>query len=122
MSLVARLFGTPATVIPPTLNDLRDYFDHQLASETITVTEPAKEIAAVILQAPLPNPLRLFAPTHRLATNAQLPPRLRHEYGLRWTVPHALLLPGAAAALKYTSWPVLQAAKRVRVLGRPLAV
>src|SRR4029077_14434615 len=66
MGVVARLFGTPADVIPSTLADFRDYFAAQLAGAEITVTPLAAEIAAVILEAPLPAPLRMFAPAHRL--------------------------------------------------------
>jgi uncharacterized protein (DUF2236 family) len=62
MAFVARLFGTPAEVIPRSLADFRCYFADQLAGTTVTVTEPAREIAAVILEAPLPAPLRLLAP------------------------------------------------------------
>ncbi len=114
MALVAQLFGTPAAVIPPTLADFRDYFDGQIASDTITVTPTAREIAQVILEAPLPGPMRVLAPAHRLATTAQLPTRLRHDYELRWTPMHALLLPVAAHSLKLTSWPILLAAARLR--------
>lgn len=114
MAVVAELFGTPASVLPPTLAGFRDYFDSQLARGTITVTPPAREIADVILRAPLPAPIGLYAPAHRLATAAQLPQRLRREYGLRWTPLQALALPVAASALKYTSWPVLAAAKHLR--------
>jgi uncharacterized protein (DUF2236 family) len=58
MALVARLFGTPVSVIPPSLADFRDYFAAQLASETISVTAPARDVAALILEAPLPAPMR----------------------------------------------------------------
>jgi uncharacterized protein (DUF2236 family) len=70
------------------------YFDEQIRGDSVTVTPVARRIAAVIMRAPLPVPLRLIAPAHRLATPAQLPPRLRHEYGLRWTPLHRLCAPG----------------------------
>jgi len=77
MALVARLFGTPTSVIPRSLADFRDYFAAQVAGETITVTAPAREVAAVILDAPLPVPMRLLVPAHRLATAGLLPLCLR---------------------------------------------
>jgi uncharacterized protein (DUF2236 family) len=117
MAVVARLFGVPAAIIPPDLRAFRRYFTSELESGAIAVTPVAREIAAVILEAPLPAPLRMFAPAHRLATAAQLPPRLRHEYGLRWTPLHALALPVAARSLRLTASPVLLAAARLR--GRP---
>jgi len=110
MALVAQLFGTPAAVIPPSLAAFWEYFEAQVASPAITVTPLAQEIAAVILEAPLPRALRLFAPAHRLATAAQLPPRLRTEYGLRWTPLRELALPPAVQAVKVATKPVLRAA------------
>jgi uncharacterized protein (DUF2236 family) len=113
MAAVARIFGTPADVIPPTLAQFRDYFAAQMASSTITVTPPARTIAAMIMRAPLPAPLRLLAPAHRLATTAQLPLRLRQEYGLRWTPLHGPLLAAAGQTVRLGSWPMMQAAGRM---------
>jgi uncharacterized protein (DUF2236 family) len=113
MATVAQLFGTPEDVLPRTLSEFREYWNAQLESGTITVTEPAREIAAVILQAPLPPLMRLLAPAHRLATAALLPPRLRHEYGLRWSALHQLALAAAARSLKATAWPVLLASSKL---------
>ena len=114
MATVAELFGVPATVLPPTLDDFRAYFDEQIRGDSVTVTPVARRIAAVIMRAPLPVPLRLFAPAHRLATPAQLPPRLRQEYGFRWTPLHRLALPAAGWSLKLTATPALLAASRLR--------
>ena len=113
MALVAQLFGTPAAAIPSTLREFREYFDAQVAGGTITVTRTAKEIADVILEAPLPTLMRLFAPAHRLATAAQLPRRLRREYDLHWGPLQALTLPLAARPLKLTAWPVMLAASKL---------
>jgi uncharacterized protein (DUF2236 family) len=114
MATVARIFGTPADVIPPTLAEFRAYFEAQLAGQEIAVTEPARRIARMILQAPLPAPMRLLAPAHRLATAAQLPPRIRYEYGLRWTPFHAPLLSAAGHSVRFGSWPILRVAGRIR--------
>jgi uncharacterized protein (DUF2236 family) len=121
MTQVARLFGTPASVIPRSLIDFREYFAAQLAGETIAVTAPARDVAAVILDARLPAPMRLVVPAHRLATAGLLPPRLRHEYGLRWNRLHELALPLAARSLRVAAAPVLIAASRVTPLPRELA-
>jgi uncharacterized protein (DUF2236 family) len=121
MALVARLFGTPPSVIPPSLTDFRDYFEAQIAGRTITVTPPAREIAAVIFEAPLPAPLRVIVPAHRLATAGLLPPRLRNEYGLRWSRLHAFALPMAARSLRVAATPALIAASRLTPLPRELA-
>jgi uncharacterized protein (DUF2236 family) len=121
MALVARLFGVPAAVIPRSLADFRDYFAAQLAGKAITVTPPAGEVAAVILEAPLPPPLRLLVPAHRLATAGLLPPRLRHEYGLRWTPSTLSPLPLAARSLRLTATPALIAASHLTPSPRELA-
>jgi uncharacterized protein (DUF2236 family) len=121
MAQVARLFGTPEAVIPRSLIEFRDYFAAQLAGKAITVTPPARDVAAVILEAPLPAPLRLLVPAHRLATAGLLPPRLRHEYGLRWTPLHVLALQVAAGSLRLTAAPALIAASRLTPLPRERA-
>jgi uncharacterized protein (DUF2236 family) len=114
MATVTRIMGTPAAVIPATIAEFRDYFAAMISGPHITVTEPARAIAQVILQARLPGPARLLAPAHRLATTAQLPPRLRNEYDLRWTPLRASLLGLAAQSVRIGSWPVLSASQRLR--------
>lgn len=113
MALVARIFGTPKDVIPPRLHDFRAYFGERLASPEIGVTEPAREVAEVILRASsLPAPLRLIAPAHRLSTAALLPSRLREEYGLGWGVRKALALRGEAHSIRLAAAPLLLVATR----------
>ncbi len=114
MALVARIFGTPAGVIPATLADFRDYFSAQVEGDTIAVTEPAREIARVILRAPLPGPMRMIVPAHRLATTEALPPRLREEYGLHLSALHRPLLTAAGHSMRLGTWPILRVAGRIR--------
>ena len=121
MNLVARLFGTPAEALPHSYDTFRTYFETQLQSGTITVTRPAREVAGVILAAALPAPLRLLAPAHRLATAHILPPKLRHQYGLRWTTLHDLALPLAGATVRYGTTPILSIAGHVQHLSPRLA-
>lgn len=121
MAFVARLFGTPDSVIPRSLAEFRDYFAAQIAGDTITVTSPAKEVAAVIFEARLPTPMRLLVPAHRLSTAGLLPPRLRREYGLRWSSLDRLALPLAARSVRLTTTPVLIAASRLAPTPRELA-
>ena len=97
MSLVAELFGTPTDALPRSLSDFRDYVDAQLESADIVVTPPAQDVAAVILEARLPAPMRVLVPAHRLATVGLLPPRLRAEYGFRWSSAHASRSPSRRA-------------------------
>ena len=117
MATVARIFGTPGEVIPPTLAEFSRYFSAQVAGPEITVTEPAREIAGEVLQAPLPAPMRLLGPAHRMATAAQLPPTLRDEYGLQWTPLGAPLLSVLGQAVRVGSWPILQVAGRLHPIA-----
>lgn len=114
MNVVAELFGTPPSVLPSSYSDHRAYFREQLRGDTITVTRPARDVAAVILATPLPAPMRLLVPAHRLATARLLPARLRREYGLRWTGVHDLALPFAGGAVRFGATPVLRLAAHLR--------
>jgi uncharacterized protein (DUF2236 family) len=118
MAFVARLFGTPAAAIPSTLADLREYFAAQIDSVTITVTEPARAIAGAVLRPPLPGPMRMLRPAHRLATVSQLPPRIREEYGLRLTTVQRPLVGVAGHSMRLGAWPVLRVASRIRPPSR----
>jgi uncharacterized protein (DUF2236 family) len=109
------------SLIACSLAEFRDYFSAQIAGETISVTAPAREVATVIVDAPLPAPMRVLVPAHRLATAGLLPPRLRDEYGLRWSPLHELALPLAARSLRLTTMPALIAASRLAPLPRELA-
>jgi uncharacterized protein (DUF2236 family) len=113
MTVMARIFGTPAGVVPPTLADFREYFREQVDGDDITVTEPARLVADTILAARLPAPMRLLIPAHRLSTAGILPARIREEYGLRWSSLHELALPHAARSVRYTATPIMRAASRV---------
>jgi uncharacterized protein (DUF2236 family) len=113
MTIVARLFGTAAWVVPRTLSDFRDYFQAQLDGPAICVTRPAREVAEVILAAPLPPPLRVLLPAYRLATAGLLPPRLRAEYGLAWTPAHRTALAVAGRATGAVAAPLFRAATLV---------
>ena len=120
MAVVAQIFGTPSAVIPRSLEDFREYVAAQIDGGPITVTEPARAVAEVILAAPLPVPMRVLVPAHRLATAGTLPPRLREEYGLRWSPAHHVALRAAARAFRATSTPALLAASHLRRMPRVL--
>jgi uncharacterized protein (DUF2236 family) len=117
MATVARIFGTPGEVIPPTLAEFSRYFSDQIAGPEIIVTRPAREIASEVLRAPLPAPLRLLGPAHRIATAAQLPPTLRDEYGLQCPPLSTALLPVLGQAVRMGSWPILRFAGRLHPIA-----
>jgi uncharacterized protein (DUF2236 family) len=113
MALVAGMFGLPQSEIPATLADFHEYLRARLAGPEICVTDPARNVAAVILEARLPAPLRPLVPVHRLATAALLPARLRDEYGLGWSRAHAMRLALAAPSLRVLAVPLFHLAGRV---------
>jgi uncharacterized protein (DUF2236 family) len=114
MALVAELFGTPASVIPSSLAAFHEYFNAELMGPTLAVTQPAREVAAVLREADLPVPMRVLVPAHRLACAGLLPVRIREEYGFRWTPLHEVALPSQHArygqrqrpfSLPQVGWP-----------------
>jgi uncharacterized protein (DUF2236 family) len=113
MAVVARLFGTPPSAIPPTLSDFREYFRAHLAGPHVCVTEPARRVATVVLRAPLPAPLRVLLPAYRLATAGLLPPSVRAQYGLAWSLAHEASLAVAGRSLRALAAPLFRAAERV---------
>jgi uncharacterized protein (DUF2236 family) len=112
MGVVARVFGVPQDVLPRSLADFREYVAAQLEGPEIVVTAPARAVAGAILRAPLPAPMRAAVPAHRLATAAFLPPRLRGDYGLRWSPAHAAALELSARPLRAAAMALLRAAER----------
>jgi uncharacterized protein (DUF2236 family) len=107
MKTCAELFGTPADVIPPTLEEFRAYMDERLASEEIYVTETAREIAHTVLHPPLPLPLRPAMEVVKVVTASLMPPRLRREYGLAWDPVRATALRASREWVRRIAMPVL---------------
>ena len=113
MALVARIFGAPPDVMPPTLSDFREYLQQQLGGPDLLVGRAARDVAAVILRARVPAPLLPAVPAHRLSTAGILPARLRREYGLSWSPAHAAALAVAARSLRLVVSPLIVAAAYV---------
>jgi uncharacterized protein (DUF2236 family) len=121
MAVVARLFGVPDGVLPATLGAFREYVRAMLDGQELVVTPPARDVAGVVLDAPLPAAMRVLVPAHRLSTAWVLGPRLRADYGLRWSPVHDAALAVAARSVRVTAWPVLKAAARLAPTGPALA-
>lgn len=113
MTVVARLMGVPEAAIPRTLAEFRDYVRAQLDGPVITVTQPAREIAAAALRGPLPAPLGWLASAHRLSTAGMLPPRLRAEYALTWNPARRVALALAASSIRVAAAPLLLTATHI---------
>ena len=73
MAIVAQIFGTPAARDPALAPGVPGVPRGADRRGPITVTTPARNVADVILAAPLPAPMRVLLPAHRLATAGTLP-------------------------------------------------
>jgi uncharacterized protein (DUF2236 family) len=113
MTVVARIVGVPEPSIPQTFAEFREYLGARLGGPEITVTLPAREIAAAVLEGPLPVALRWLTPAHRLSTAAMLPSRLRAEYGLAWNPARGVALAVAASSIRAAAAPLVLAAGRI---------
>jgi uncharacterized protein (DUF2236 family) len=82
---VARLLRIPEDRIMRSGSALDSYLEAMLSGPAIEVTPAAREVARQLLYPPLSDPTRPAAWLVRLATLGLLPPRIREEYGFRWS-------------------------------------
>jgi uncharacterized protein (DUF2236 family) len=87
MVRVAELLGMPADIAPRTLGELREYFR---GVEGLQVTPGARESMRLIMNPPLPFPLRPLWVLPAGAAVASLPRFARRMYGLPWFEPASL--------------------------------
>jgi len=78
---VGELFGIPESIMPPTYDDFRSYFDDMMRGDAIHVSDEARDIVRALF-ARTPSGLLLFAGS--AVSIAMLPERLRDEFGFRW--------------------------------------
>lgn len=77
------LFGIPEDALPKDHAEFRRFWDTTLASPTITVTEPAREMARFLFSA-RSLPRRTALSWAELITAGLLPDRIREEYGFEF--------------------------------------
>ncbi len=78
----AELFGIPETILPPSLDALREWMTGKIATGEVAVSDQARELAEPILRPLRVVPLRL-ARSSAFVTAALLPEPIREGYGLR---------------------------------------
>jgi len=110
-TVVARLFGIPAGLIPATLPDFRAYMNVMLRGPVLAVGPASRAIAAALLSPPLPFGLRQLAGSTRLFTIGLLPAAIRRRYGYQWSPAHERALRALAAAIR-TGLPALPSVAR----------
>ena len=107
------LFGMPREAAPPSYAEFREWWDAELASDRVHLTEEARHVgAAIMFQIPVPASRRLAMHVHNLVMLGSLPPRVRELYGLRWTRAQAAAFSAVVAALR-TTRPLSPEAARV---------
>jgi uncharacterized protein (DUF2236 family) len=79
----ATLFGVPERILPASYDDFARYVADTMASDTITISRPARDLARFLLQPPRP----LYGPATRwycILTASMLDDRLRAQLELPW--------------------------------------
>jgi uncharacterized protein (DUF2236 family) len=98
--ITARLFGIPDEWVPASWREFRAYMRRMLVSGELAIDSTARDIAASILDPPLPFGLHHAARPMRLFTVGLLPPRLRREYGFAWGPGRERVLAAATAGIR----------------------
>jgi uncharacterized protein (DUF2236 family) len=81
---VAERLGVPASILSPTIGELRRWMDGMLADGPVRVTPAARKIASTILYPGTWLPRVAWDAAH-LVSIATLPEDLRRQYGIAWS-------------------------------------
>jgi uncharacterized protein (DUF2236 family) len=86
----AELFGMPRSEAPPSYGAFREYWDAEMASPNLFLTEEARYMGyATAFEIPLPRTHQLGKRVHDLIMLGSLPERVRELYGVEFTASHA---------------------------------
>jgi uncharacterized protein (DUF2236 family) len=99
MKVVASMLGIPEPSIPPTLVDFYKDLRKRMATD-VCITQPAREIAALALNPPVPPELRPLAAIVRTVTIAMLPNEIRSVYGFERDLAARLMLAASAPSIR----------------------
>ena len=109
--VVGSLFGLADSDMPVTLDDLDDYRREMLEGDVLHVTDWARKRArSIVLEPPVPWPVRPLLETVNFITVTLLPERIRREYGFRPLPPAPVrlaLVTGGAEYVKRAVIPLL---------------
>jgi uncharacterized protein (DUF2236 family) len=100
--VVARLFGIPDRLIPGKWESFRAYMRSMIEGNELVVGNAGKDVAASILDPPLPFGIRHGFRTSNFFTRGMLPPPLRERYGLAWSAAEETALSGLARLTRAT--------------------
>jgi uncharacterized protein (DUF2236 family) len=83
------LFRLPASAVPATYPEFRDWFQGRLDSPDLHATPHALEMAPLVaFEQPVPLPARGNLAAQNLIIKGTLPPRVREIFGIRWNRAH----------------------------------
>ncbi len=105
MSVVARVFGVPASVLPRTLVDFDEFRRALLAQGRLAVGADARAVAATVLDPPAPLPLRPGLRALALAGVALLPEDVQKLYDLRLDRARRAVLAAGRGSLRRLALP-----------------
>jgi uncharacterized protein (DUF2236 family) len=95
------LFGMPREVAPATYGAFAAWWDEQLASDAMHLTDEARKTGRfVALKIPMPWSNQPAKHVHDLVMLGSLPPRVRELYGLSWSPAQARAFPLAVGMLR----------------------
>jgi uncharacterized protein (DUF2236 family) len=98
--LAAEMLLLPRERIPPTVPALRAYIDDVVASKDLIVTDAARTVANLFKHPPREATWRPVLRAVSRWAFGTLPPRLRAQYGVRWTVAHQAMQGVTLASLR----------------------
>lgn len=116
MRKLGELFGIPAGEAPKDLAGFYEYKHRMLAGGDLCVTPIARNLCSVVLEPPLPLPLKPVGVALNQISVGFLPSALRREYGFRWDPARRALLFASTQYMKRMIVPLLPDA--VRALGQ----
>jgi uncharacterized protein (DUF2236 family) len=83
------LFKLPASEVPGSYREFREWFEERLASPDLQATPHALEMAPLVaFKQPVPAAARGNLATQNLIIKGTLPPRVREIFGIRWSRAH----------------------------------
>ncbi len=96
--LFTRLIGITDDQVPVRLADFNTWMQETISSDEIAVSQIGREIGDSLLN----MPVRLVSPLNRFLAAGTLPPKLREQFGLRWTSRRQRLFDSLARASRFT--------------------
>jgi uncharacterized protein (DUF2236 family) len=109
---LARLFGIPEQITPPTLDEFRRYMAAMLASDRIVVGDTARALAQTIFHPSPALKIRVIGALLKFVTVGLLPPGVRQLYGYDWNPVRERAFWVFAGAIRRAS-PVIPSTMRV---------